>query len=142
MLTPHGLNMPLPPLSLLLEMHRLRINPHNPRPTLEQSLIDIRRPLKREIARPEQTRPVQPDDVPRLDVGHQKGQTELVTGGHEVGSSVQVHGDVVHSLGCEVRQHLEEGARDFQGAVEGRGQGLLVQWHVVAGLRRDEGCCW
>lgn len=64
----------------------------------------------------------------------------MVARGHEVGLRVDVRGDVVRSLRGEVREELEEGACDFQGRFEGRGEWLFVGWDVAGGLGGCVGC--
>ena len=107
MLTPHRLHMTLSPLGLLLDPHRLRINPHNPSPTLKHPLINIRRPLEREIPRTQHRRPVKPNHIPRLHIGHQERQPHVVARGEEVGFCVQVRADVVRVLRREVRELVQ-----------------------------------
>lgn len=115
LLTLNRSHMPLPPLRLLLVPHWLRINPHNSRTTLKHPLINIRLSLERKVSRANHTRPVQPDHITRLHIGHQKRQTEVIARRHEVGLCMDVRGDIMRSLRGEVGEELEEGACDFQG---------------------------
>jgi len=51
MLTPNRLNLPIPPLRLLLNPHRLSLRAHNSRPALKDPFIHIRTSLQRIISR-------------------------------------------------------------------------------------------
>jgi hypothetical protein len=127
-LTKHMLRMPLPPLRLLLHAHRLRLNPHNPRPGRKQPLIQIVNllgvigspldglgGLEGVVARPNVGGAVEAQDVAGGDVGHQEGQADGVAFCDEVGPPVDVEGHVVRGLRVQQRQEGADGGREVLG---------------------------
>lgn len=135
-LTLNMLDMPLPPLRLLNNPHRLTITAHNPHTALKQPLVDIRRPLERELARTQRTHAIEPQNIAGLHIGHPERQPHLVASGHEVRLCVQVGGYEVLSLRIEVGQLFDQGLGYPKRAREDRGEGLF---------RSDEVCervCW
>ena len=127
-LTKHMLGMPLPPLRLLLHAHRLRLNPHHPRPSREQPLVQIedllgvvRGPLdglgrlEGVVARANVGGAVEAQDVAGGDVGHQEGQADGVAFCDEVGPPVDVDGHVVRGLRVQQRQEGADGGREVLG---------------------------
>lgn len=135
MLARNLLHMTPSPLRLLRDAQRLRLETHHPDPALKQPLIKVLvAALERELTRTEHRRPVKPKDIARFYLGHEEWQTQLVTLGKQVGSVVEMGGNVVRLLRGEVRQHVEEGLRHFQWSVKGRGHGLFVERHIGAGF--------
>lgn len=144
-LTLNMLNMSLSPLGLLNNPHRLTITAHNPHTAFKQPLIDIRRPLERELTRSQRTHAIQPQNIARLDIGHPERQPYLVAGGHEVRLGVQMGGYEVLSLRVEVRQLFDQRLGYPKWARKGWREGLFgsdevcerVCWRV--GLRAGSG---
>jgi hypothetical protein len=127
-LTKHMLRMPLPPLRLLLHAHRLRLNPHNPRPSRKQPLIQIVNllsvvcgpldglgGLEGVVARANVGGAVEPEHIAGGDVGHEEGQADGVAFCDEVGPPVDVDGHVVRGLRVQQRQEGADGGREVLG---------------------------
>ena len=98
MFTLSMLNMPLPPLGLLLNPHRLSINPEDPNPALKKPLINIRRALQSKVTGTNRTGPIKPQHIAGLHIRHKERQAQVVTRSNEVGSRVQVRGYIVRLL--------------------------------------------
>lgn len=135
MLTLDNLPMPISLLLLLLELHRLRLNPHDPYTTLKQPFVQvIRLPgslgvvafcirsacFEREVAAAEDRGPVEAQDVPWRDVLHVKGQAERVAFCDEVGEFMDVRYYVVRFLGMEFWKEILYGAGEDEGLGEWR----------------------
>lgn len=109
MLTVHMLLPPTPSLLLDHDAHGLRLRAQHHRPTFVQPLVDIRLPLEREIPAAQRARPVQSQDVSRDDARHLERQSDAVARCDEVGSPVDVDGDVFCRLGDEEREEVADG---------------------------------
>ncbi len=116
MLTPHSLNPPIPLLRLLHDSNWLAFGPEHRSPTLEDPLVQIRRAAKRVISAPDGRGAVEAEHVAGAHVRHLKGQAHHVALGHEVGSRVDVRGDVVGGLGAEEREQLLDGVGEGLGS--------------------------
>lgn len=114
MLTPRLLNMPLPPLRLLLNHHRPAITPQHAHTALKQPLVDQRATLQRKLTGAQRSRAVKAQHVAGLHIRHAERELQLVAGRHEVRACVQERGDVVVLLRVQERQRLEQRFADFQ----------------------------
>lgn len=95
MLTPHSLDFPIPLLGLLHDPDRLALRPQDRSPTLEDPLIQIRRPLERVVSASDDGSPVEAQHVAGTHVRHLERETHRVALGYEVGARVDMCGDVV-----------------------------------------------
>lgn len=116
MLALDGAHAAVPPLLLLLDLHRLALDAHDARAALEQPLVQVvglagalgvvalgvvQAGLECEVPRAEDGGAVQAQDVPWCDAVHVEWQADDVAFGDEVGEAVHVGGDVMWSLGME-----------------------------------------
>lgn len=104
-------SMPLPPLRLLNDSHRLALHAHDGCPARKQSLIKVMYNLpvvcipldclggfECVVSRSNVRRAVQAEDIAGFYGGHEEGEADCVSRSQEVGTSVDVGGDVVCGL--------------------------------------------
>lgn len=103
MLTPNRFNPPIPPCCLLLYPDRLTLRSHDSSTTLEDPLVQIRRPFERVIPASNDGRSIEAQDVAGRNVGHVEWETNDVAWCYEVRPRVDVGGDEVGRLGEEER---------------------------------------
>lgn len=97
-LASNRLDLPVPPLRLLLDSHWLCLCSHNCRPAFEESLIHVRGTLECIIPGADACRTVQAQYITWHDARHVKWQTHRVTNSDKIWLSVNVYTNVVGGL--------------------------------------------